>query len=498
MPLLGHQIPRILYSPTGDASAGEDAIELAAEFGLILDPWQQLALLEGLKERPEDGKWASYEVGVMVSRQNGKGSILEALELAGLFLFGEQLIIHSAHEFKTAADAMRRLDILLCQGNVKHKAVATHGQERVEILAGPAKGARVMFQSRTKGAGLGFSADRLILDEAMMISPESYQALLPTLISRPNPQIWLTGSAVDQRIHVGCEQFAGVRARAMNETGKRLTYLEWSVEEDAKIDSREAWWQANPGGGIRISEEDIEAEYESFIAAGGERAFGVQRLGIGDWPLLGVARSEISPERWQRHRNVGADLKGSSVLTLYRAPEGGAWSITGAQRTVDGRIHVETGYTGHDPADVVVRKFIDAIVAWGPCAVIVGRGGAAAVAPELEAAGVEPVIPNLTEEAQACGGFLNDTFIEGDQPALSHSNQAVLNAATANAVKRELPSGGFVWDRVNEATFSPLMGATLSRWALLKYGGNVVTAPQIHEWPTDDEIDSWLLEDDDL
>jgi hypothetical protein len=54
-----------------------------------------------------DGKWAAFEVGLNVARQNGKGSILEARELAGLFLLGERLIIHSAHEFATSLEAFR-------------------------------------------------------------------------------------------------------------------------------------------------------------------------------------------------------------------------------------------------------------------------------------------------------------------------------------------------------------------------------------------------------
>lgn len=447
---------------------------------------------EGLKERASDGKWAAYEVGLEVSRQNGKGSCLEAVELAGMFLFGEQLIIHSAHEFKTAADAMRRLDLLLTQGGVKHKAVASHGQEKIEILEGPAKGARVMFIARTKVGGLGFSADRLILDEAMTISPESYQALLPTLISRPNPQVWLTGSAVDQRIHIGCEQFAGLRWRAMNsEPGKRLCYLEWSAPDDAPMDEREYWWMSNPGGGIRITEEDIEAEYESFIAAGGERAFGVQRLGIGDWPLLGAARSAIPQERWRNLGDAEPEFSGDSVLALYRAPEGGSWAIAAAQRN-RGRVHLEVGYVGSDTADVVLDKFVGAAAALGPCAMIVGRGGAAELSPSLEAAGFEPEIPNTTDEAQACGGFLGDALSEG-APLLSHSGQTSVEIAITHAVKKAVSSGGFVWDRVNETSYAQLMAITLARWGLLKHG-NAGTGPMIAEWPDDDEMDEWLAE----
>ncbi len=97
--LLGSQTPSIESVPPFSSSAAEEAIELAATAGLTLDPWQQHVLRGALGERA-DGKWAAFEVGLVVSRQNGKGSILEARELAGLFLFGEQLILHSAHEFK--------------------------------------------------------------------------------------------------------------------------------------------------------------------------------------------------------------------------------------------------------------------------------------------------------------------------------------------------------------------------------------------------------------
>ena len=49
-----------------------------------------------------------------MARQNGKGTILEALELAALFLFPDvRLILHSAHEFKTAAEAFLRVRTLI-------------------------------------------------------------------------------------------------------------------------------------------------------------------------------------------------------------------------------------------------------------------------------------------------------------------------------------------------------------------------------------------------
>src|SRR3954465_421045 len=110
--LSGAQRPRHLHVPDYVSSAGEEAVELARMAGLHLDPWQELVLVHSLGERP-DGRWRGFEGGLVVSRQNGKGAILEAMELAGLFLLGERLVIHSAHQFDTSLEAFRRLLFLI-------------------------------------------------------------------------------------------------------------------------------------------------------------------------------------------------------------------------------------------------------------------------------------------------------------------------------------------------------------------------------------------------
>jgi len=68
--LYGIQEPRIQLVPPARWSLGDDAIELAATAGLILDPWQQLVLRGSMGELAPD-QWAAFEVGLIVSRQNG-------------------------------------------------------------------------------------------------------------------------------------------------------------------------------------------------------------------------------------------------------------------------------------------------------------------------------------------------------------------------------------------------------------------------------------------
>lgn len=59
-------------STTRTHSVGREAVALAASAGLFLDPWQELVLDHALSVQ-SNGKWCHTDVGVMVSRQNGKG-----------------------------------------------------------------------------------------------------------------------------------------------------------------------------------------------------------------------------------------------------------------------------------------------------------------------------------------------------------------------------------------------------------------------------------------
>ena len=129
---------------------------MARRAGLSLDDWQELVVSGALRTQ-KNGKWSALEVGVDVARQNGKGGILEARELAGLFCFGERMIIHSAHRYDTSMEAMRRLLMLIedtpeFDGQVKRVA-RTNGEEGIELKTGQ----RIRFRTRTKGGGRGFT-----------------------------------------------------------------------------------------------------------------------------------------------------------------------------------------------------------------------------------------------------------------------------------------------------------------------------------------------------
>ena len=112
---VGEQRPRIESLP-GDAvsfEAGEIAGDLMAVVGKPLDDWQAYVARHARAQRA-DGRFAAFEVGVNVPRQNGKNVIVEAVELDGLFLDPDCTVItHSAHLFSTARKAFRELEDLI-------------------------------------------------------------------------------------------------------------------------------------------------------------------------------------------------------------------------------------------------------------------------------------------------------------------------------------------------------------------------------------------------
>lgn len=468
----GAQRPRVWAVPRSVSSAGAEAVDLARQAGLFLDPWQEFVLEHALGET-DDGRWAAFEVGLVVSRQNGKGSILEARELAGLFLLGEKFIIHSAHQFDTSLEAFRRL-LALIEDNpdfskrVK-RVVKSHGEEGIELR----NGQRIRFRTRTKGGGRGFTADCLILDEAMILPEATLGALMPTLSARTmetdtGVQLWYTGSAVDQLIHEDGIVLARIRERGHKGDDPSLAYFEWSVDcdnpdllEPEQLSDQNHWSAANPGLGIRILADHVGKEYRSMDP----RTFAVERLGVGDWPRTdGLGDIVISPAAWAELVDRDSQMHDPICLSFDVNPDRAFATVAAAGLRTDGLPHVEvvdrrrgTGW--------VVQRLAELNAKWHPAAVVCdGVGPASSLLPELTELRVEVVTLTAAEHAAGCGWL----FDAVDQQKLRHIGQQELNAAVRSAVKRPL-GDRWAWDRRSSgADISPLVACTLALWGVMR------------------------------
>jgi phage terminase large subunit-like protein len=183
--------PRFRYVPTFASSLGQDAIDLAEFAGLSLDGWQRDVLIGAMGR---NRRWSAMEVALIVPRQNGKGAILEARQLAGLYLIdSDELQTHTAHRFDTCLDHFRRIRGLI-EGNdtllAKVRSIRdSNGKESIELK----DGSRLAFKARSKGSGRGFSGDAVYFDEAFWL--QDLGSLVPSLSARVDPQIWYTSSA---------------------------------------------------------------------------------------------------------------------------------------------------------------------------------------------------------------------------------------------------------------------------------------------------------------
>lgn len=442
--------------------------------------------------------WAARDVGLVVARQNGKGSILEARQLAGLFLFGEKTIIHSAQDFATSGEHFRRIASLIQDTPVLNKelkgAYEANGKERIELK----NGARLLFKTRTKKLGRGFSPQLVVLDEAMFLDEESMMALRPTLSAQPNPQIWFTGSA-------GLEdafEFGRVRSRAVNglssgDLDPYLFFAEWSADvctdfclpncdEHDKLDDEEVWAKANPGYGIRISYDTVANE----LRASSEDAFKVERLSVGRWPVDGDAWAVIDEDSWRAREDEDSEIlmggrKNTWVLSVDVSPTRAWGCIVACGVNDDGMNHVEiTGYEQYDyrpGTDWIAGRIREMWTSLKPDAVIIDdKGQASSLITELENFGVKIVSPTTSEYAVSCGEFhVGCVPRKGEVPKIVHTGQKPMTNAVAAAVKRDL-ADKWAWDKKNAASdISPLVAATLAVWGYKKLSSE---APAAAPW----------------
>jgi phage terminase large subunit-like protein len=434
-----------------------NAVELVREAGLELDPWQD-AVFRGALNQGADEKRAALEVGLVVPRQNGKGTILEAIELEGLFLDPNcRLILHSAHEVPTAHEAFLRLieDLKASDWLYEHveRIRYANGEAGVDMVDGK----RIRFHARSSGSRRGFSGDRIILDEAFNLPDAAIAAMYPTLSARVDPQVWFASSA--PLLHPVSDVLRRIirRGRA-GLSPDRLAYFEWCADEDAVLDDRAAWAQANPGLGIRLNERVIEGELGIMTPEN----FALERLGIFPDDIDEVDRI-IPAEAWSACEDAKSKPTGFLFYALDVSPQRDWASIAVAAASDCGGIHVEV-IDRRAGTDWLVARAVKLQGRHGGKVVVAKGSPAWSLKDDLEVAKVD-LLPISTEEhSQACGD-LYDAVIEA---RLRHIDQDELNTAVGGADRRYY-GDAWLWSRrTSSVDISPLVAVTLAHWVAQK------------------------------
>ncbi|WP_075691749.1 hypothetical protein [Corynebacterium sphenisci] len=465
---VGRQTPTYLVAPLWTTTAADDAIDLAAVCGLDLLPWQQLVLRNALGERGD--RWAAFEVGLVLPRQNGKNVVLLARQLAGLFLFQEEQQVHTAHKFKTATGAHRDLVKHIRRvPELRDLVKITHSSENMAVAH--RDGYRIDFLARHADGGRGLSGDTVYLDEAFRLSEELVASLLPTLSARPRPQVWYTSSAGMEHSTV----LEALRKRALEhpEAERFLCYLEWSVDLTTCPDWRsvEAARISNPSLGYFQSWDWISGV---DLRGMDEEQYKRERLGI--WADKARA-AVIAPEVWRRSAITADDIAGIAVvrrsLALEVTADRDMAVLAGAAELEDGRIVI----------DILEQR---AGTAWCAAAahaahsrnpahagvVVDSYSGAAAVAPHLIAAGT-PVSMATTRDLTTGTADFYDRLTQRDpdtgapDPHILHARDGsgFLDDAALTARRRLVGTSKTAWTWAQgpaQVTLAPLRAVTLA------------------------------------
>lgn len=472
--------PRLSCAPPFAMTYAEEAIDFCLIAGLKLDLWQQDALRLMLAVRADE-KWACFEYGEIVSRQNGKGAILEARVLAGLFLFNERLLMWSAHEYKTAMEAFLRVqqhlrvleDIgVIAEGSLK--TVSAHGEQGFEILNKDGTvGRRLKFIARSKSSGRGFSGDVNIVDEAFAFTSSQQAALMPTMSARPNPQIIYTSTPpLDGE---SGEPMYALRKRAEAGGDDSLGWRDWGLAGDLSelskidLDERESWAATNPALNIRITEETITRERRSMKA----EDFARERLGV--WPKqISAGGGAIDFDQWMRLEDLASRRKGSVTIAVDVAPgrDYAAIGLFGNREDGFGHIQLLDYRAG---TEWIISRILELKSVLDPASIAMGRGTFASLEADLERAELKQsddpekprrgdlVVLNATEMGAACAQIIDACR----QEIVRHKGQIPLNAAVAGAHTRE-SNDAIVWVRKDSDTdICPIVVATEARWAHL-------------------------------
>jgi hypothetical protein len=441
--------PTFLRVPDGDELTGQDCVDLAAAYGIPLDPWQTDIVRGVLRE--SGGTWSSSQAGVVVARQSGKGQILLALELFGLFELGEQ-ILHTAHAVKTSSDAFRRLWSVIQSDADLARRVRRHSQmigaEYVELNTG----ARISFSTRSASTGRGLAIDRLIVDEAEDLPAAEVGALQPTVYSRPRAQSLFFGTAPGP-MH-DSEAFATMRSSARDGLNPRLAWWEWCAEWGDNIDDHSLWIRTNPA--VATGRVPLQAIIDDRAVLPPD-TFRAERLSM--WVPHAAGDVVFDAAVWEALTDPASVPVTDLAIGVDAGPSRDTATVCVAGRRADGRLHVEWYTTA--PGVTWLPRWVAAHLAPRVRAVVVDERGTLADL-DWAAVRVRPTLVGHREVAVAAGLF-SDAVTDG---TLQHRGQVELSRGVLSAKQRPMLGGqAFGWDRKAPGS-SVLVAVSLALWGV--------------------------------
>ncbi|OXR46662.1 hypothetical protein B7C42_01637 [Nocardia cerradoensis] len=471
--LTGRQMPEHVSGFPGDDHHGFDAIKLAGRIAIPpIMPWQR-GNLRCLLRRDANGMWTHPDAVLIVPRQNGKSEILLLRCLYGLAVLGEK-ILYTVQRWDTGKDLHERLATMIASRSwlrkrLKKQPTLSQGRGTIEFT----NGAKMVTSTRSADMGRGLTRiDLLIYDEAYNLDESASAAVDWAQMAAADPQTIYTSSAVNAFQHSKGFVLTDMRNEGLR-GADRLYFAEYMAPAGMHWRSLPTWQYANPSWGVIANEAKIQKPLRKATTKAGIASFGVEALGRGIWPVRDEDKPAlISADVWKTNKNPGATLIGPRAMAVDMTPDRKTVAITASQWTSEGRIHIDLGYHGPYSAQTV-PYIVGKVLRLDPCVLVMDdQSPAASMIGDLEAAGLTVYSTNTGELAKSTGDFYDRAL----GALLNHTGDPDIADAVEGAVKRDLPGGGWAWDRKRaQDDISPLVAGSLSTWGLVKFGAQ--TAP---------------------
>jgi phage terminase large subunit-like protein len=179
--------------------------------------------------------------------------------LAGMFLWGERLQIHTAHKLTTSSEIFWKIDEII-QANEQLvtrfvKKYETKGSQEIKLN----DGTRYLVRANNSAARGIAAPDTIHLDEVREYKDDEVWASLRfTQMASKNPMAIVYSNAGDQHsVILNRMRERGLAAAAGADDP--IGWFEWSAEPGCAIDDINGWKSANPSLGYTIHIDNLKA-----------------------------------------------------------------------------------------------------------------------------------------------------------------------------------------------------------------------------------------------
>ena len=251
----------------------------------------------------------------------------------------------------------------------------------------------------------------------MIITEAAHASAMPIIRASKaprGPQLWYTGSAVDQEMHDHGVVWTRVRERGIAGDDEALAYFEWSLDvehpddvPDEVADDPELWRRVNFAiARGRVTEEHMEWERRAMSRPRRSRS---SCSASGDYPATDGVRGRADlgggVGRRCRTRSRCWSTRSASRSTCRRTGSRRSWRLAGTSR---GRWLVEVIARGrrHRLADgAAARSCTGRMRSRRSC--VTGTGPSAAIARKVDEAGITVRRLDSGDYGKACGLFVD-------------------------------------------------------------------------------------------